>query len=402
MQPVVASEQACGEFEGLRAALLNAGMAVRVGEAGIGAAVARADGRTVYLRRAARSTLRMVGDDCEIAVGTGDDPLATVLTAELVRTEVSVAADTAARTLFALAKRVAPHDVSVLIGGPSGSGKEVLARIVHACSGRTGAFVAVNCAALPEAMLEALLFGHERGAFTGAGERAKGLFRAAEGGTLLLDEIGELPLGLQAKLLRVLQEREVLPLGATVPVKVDVRIIAATNRDLASEVAAGRFREDLLYRINVFPLAALPLSARPGDLLPLVASLLLRHGRDRFAWPSPEALAKLAAHPWPGNVRELENILQRALILADNGRIEAADIRFDAPPARAVLPPDPETLGDIRREREFEAIEAALAACGGRRVATANKLGISERTLRYKLAEMASFRQSHRIDATLQ
>ena len=219
--------------------------------------------------------------------------------------------DPASAALLGLAAKVATRDVTVLIAGPTGTGKEGLARFIHARSPRyAGPFVAVNCAAIPETMLEATLFGYERGAFTGATGSAPGLFRAAAGGTLLLDEVSELPLALQAKLLRALQEREVLPVGATAAVRIDARIVATANRDLPAEVAAGRFRADLFYRLAVFPLTTAALASRPGDIVPITAALWIR--QNIAAWPSATALAKLAAHPWPGNVRELGNVIARA------------------------------------------------------------------------------------------
>ena len=235
-----------------------------------------------------------------------------------------IARDECSLALLTLAERIAASEIPVLLEGPTGTGKEVLARFVHRRSSRAaGPFVAVNCAAMPEAMLEGMLFGHRKGAFTGAAEAREGLFRAADGGTLLLDEIGELPLPLQAKLLRVLQEGEVLPLGEAQPIDVDVRVVAATNRHLASEVEAGRFREDLLYRLNVFPLEIAALRDRPGDIAPLAFGMLLRHSchpllnqageRSGPAWISGKALSTLEAHTWPGNVRELENVIRRAI-----------------------------------------------------------------------------------------
>lgn len=303
------------------------------------------------------------------------------------------AGDPASRDLLALAARVAAAEVAVIIEGPTGAGKEVLARHVHRQSPRAERpFLAVNCAALPEAMLEAMLFGHERGAFTGAAQAAPGLFRAAHRGTLFLDEVGEMPLSLQAKLLRAVQEREVMPIGATSAVRVDVRLVAATNRSLAAEVAARRFRDDLYYRLAVFPLRILPLAARPGDLLPLVAGLLVREARATGSLPAigEEALGRLRMHRWPGNVRELDNVLRRAVVLAAGRVIEPADIVFDSLAPAADAAPAP--LDQVRRDREFEAIEAALAETGGRRLAAAARLGISERTLRYKLADMARVR----------
>lgn len=341
------------------------------------------------------------GSALDIGALDFDDPdlgFAAAIIAAVARPGAPAAVAPASRELIALAARVAARDVSVLINGPTGTGKEVLANYIHQRSPRRGAsFVAVNCAALPEAMLEALLFGHERGAFTGASAGAKGLFRAADGGTLLLDEITELPLPLQAKLLRALQEQEVLPIGAIVAQKVDVRVIACSNRNLAAEVAAGRFRADLFYRLAVFPLTITPLATRPADIVPIAAALWQR---DRLAlWPTAAALHKLQTHTWPGNVRELGNVLQRASVYAQGSRIEAHDIVFDdmapaaeaallASPARSATAP-PVSLGGIVREREFAAIRSALADCSGRRLETARRLGISERTLRYKMVAMS-------------
>ncbi|MCA3255618.1 MAG: sigma 54-interacting transcriptional regulator [Alphaproteobacteria bacterium] len=313
------------------------------------------------------------------------------------------AGDPASRDLLALAARVAASEVAVVIEGPTGAGKEVLARHIHRQSPRAERpFLAVNCAALPEAMLEAMLFGHERGAFTGAAQAAPGLFRAAHRGTLFLDEVGEMPLPLQAKLLRAVQEREVLPIGATSAVKVDVRLLAATNRSLAAEVAAHRFREDLFYRLAVFPLRLLPLAARPGDLLPLIAGLLVREARatGQLAAIDAAGLDRLRAHHWPGNVRELDNVLRRAMVLAGNRAISPAELVFDD--LLTASRPAAATLDEVRRDREFDAIEAALAETGGRRLPAATRLGISERTLRYKLAEMARIRGGRPAGAALQ
>ncbi len=243
-----------------------------------------------------------------------------------------IAADEASIQLMGVADRVARVDVTVLINGPTGTGKEVLARFIHARSPRADkAFVAINCAAIPENMLEAMMFGHEKGAFTGASLANKGLFRAADGGTLLLDEISEMPIGLQSKLLRVLQERCVTPLGAQKEIAVDVRVIATTNRDMAEEVRRNSFREDLFYRLNVFPLETLPLRERPDDILPLAVGLLRRHveAGKAIPWITLEATAILERHDWPGNVRELENVIQRALVLHVDGCITPADIVLD-------------------------------------------------------------------------
>lgn len=243
-----------------------------------------------------------------------------------------VACDPATGGLIDLATRVARTDVTVFINGPTGSGKEVLARTVHEASRRADKpFVAINCAAIPENMLEAILFGHEKGAFTGAATANRGLIRAADGGTLMLDEVSEMPLGLQAKLLRVIQERRVTPLGSSAEVAVDIRIVATSNRDMAAEVRAGRFREDLYYRLNVFPLTTRALTRRPEDIGALAVGLLRRHSAPGLPLPlfTAEALETLASHDWPGNVRELENVVQRALVLCDGRRILPEDIVID-------------------------------------------------------------------------
>lgn len=272
-----------------------------------------------------RLSLRM--EDMRAAYGRA-------LSAEILCAGLSsmIAADEASLQLMAVADRVARADVTVLINGPTGTGKEVLARFIHARSPRADKpFIAINCAAIPENMLEAMMFGHEKGAFTGASVANKGLFRAADGGTLLLDEISEMPIGLQSKLLRVLQERCVTPLGVQKEIQVDVRVIATTNRDMVEEVRRNSFREDLFYRLNVFPLETLPLRDRPQDILPLVVGLLRRHVETGSAipWMTPEATELLERHDWPGNVRELENVIQRALVLHANGCITPADIVLD-------------------------------------------------------------------------
>ena len=234
--------------------------------------------------------------------------------------------------LLSLAKRVANTDVTVFINGPTGSGKEVLANYLHENSNRKeNPFVAVNCAAIPENMLEAILFGHEKGAFTGASNANKGIFRAADKGTLLLDEISEMPLSLQAKLLRVLQERKVTPVGGQRDIDVDVRVLATSNRDMASEVNQSRFREDLYYRLNVFPLQTRNLSARKDDILPISIKILNKHFQDNNTTPYMTVGARqlLLDHDWPGNVRELENTLQRALVLSQNNMIDENSIMID-------------------------------------------------------------------------
>ena len=325
----------------------------------------------------------------DAAVGAG------FVRALLAEPEMPTAADPESLALHALADRVAAADITVLINGPTGTGKEVLARSIHLKSARaTGPFIAINCAALPETMLEALLFGHQKGAFTGASSGGEGFFRAAHGGTLLLDEIAEMPLQLQAKLLRALQEREVVPIGATAPQAIDVRVIACANRDLQGEVAAGRFRADLYYRLSVFPLTTKPLAERAQDIPALAATLILRHAGNRACvpWPDASAIDLLLRHDWPGNVRELENVVQRALLFAGGDTISAEHIVFDRPTALAASaandqPGQPATLGNIVQMHEFQAIRETLAACNGSRIETAKRLGISERTLRYRLAK---------------
>ena len=342
------------------------------------------------------------GDPARVAYGSGDAAVGNAFVRALAAgPETPTAADPETLALFALAERVAGADITVLINGPTGTGKEVLARFIHNKSTRADKpFVAINCAALPESMLEALLFGHQKGAFTGASAGGEGFFRAADGGTLLLDEIAEMPLQLQAKLLRALQEREVVPLGASQPQSIDVRVIACANRDLQAEVAAGRFRADLYYRLSVFPLLTKPLAERREDVAALAATMILRHAGNRAVvpWPCAQAIEALAAHDWPGNVRELENVIQRALLFAGGDTIGPEHIVFD----RAAVVPAPvpndanadepatsgcSTLGKVVQMSEFAAIRDTLRQCGGSRIETARRLGISERTLRYRLAK---------------
>ena len=253
--------------------------------------------------------------------------------ATLLSDERTVACgDQASRDLLGLARRVAKTDVTVFVNGPTGTGKEVLAKFIHNHSERADApFVAVNCAAIPDNMLEAILFGHEKGAFTGASTANKGIFRAAEGGTLLLDEISEMPMALQAKLLRALQEKAVTPIGSQTDIPVDVRVLATTNRNMAEEIRAGNFREDLYYRLNVFPLNTVALAERVDDIVPVATFLLQRHvkGAGEMPWLDSGAIDTLRGYHWPGNVRELENVLQRALVLAEEGVITADDILID-------------------------------------------------------------------------
>jgi len=304
-----------------------------------------------------------------------------------------IAADPKTGALLALAARVAASATTVLLSGESGSGKEVLARYVHRHSPRADqAFVAVNCAAIPDNLLEATLFGHERGAFTGANQPQAGKFEQAQGGTLLLDEISELPLPLQAKLLRVLQEREVERVGARKAVALDIRVIATTNRDLAACVAAGSFRADLYYRLNVFPLHLPPLRERPADIVPLARRALARQaealGRPRLRLAAA-AEQRLRTHVWPGNVRELENVLQRAAILAAGDLIEAEHFDFGvaaAPPQQAEAAVAPGAVLDMKSLERAHIVETLLAVNGSRKLAV-QRLGISERALRYKLQQ---------------
>ena len=324
-------------------------------------------------------------------VGYAFDDMAfgNALVAELVRPATRPACgEPESARLLDFASRVAASDASVLVLGETGTGKEGIARYIHAASPRAnGPFTAVNCAALPETMLEAILFGHRRGSFTGAAQDGEGLFRAADGGTLLLDEIAEIPLPLQAKLLRALQEKEVLPVGAVKPEPVDVRVIACANRDLAAEVAQGRFRADLYWRLNVVPIELPPLRARRLDIRAIAAALLLRHAPVGAPLPFPTATAldRLMAHDWPGNCRELENVLQRALLLRSGDRIEGEDLFIDYAVSAPALP---RALSAAARTAEAAVIRAALAEVGGHRTRAAERLGISERTLRYRLAEM--------------
>jgi two-component system response regulator FlrC len=242
------------------------------------------------------------------------------------------AGDTNSHQLLKLSKKVSEADVTVFINGPTGTGKEVLSRFIHKNSRRSEKpFVGINCAAIPENMLEAILFGHEKGAFTGASTSNKGIFRAADTGTLLLDEISEMPLNLQSKLLRVIQEKQVMPIGSSSEVKVDVRIVATTNRNMFDEVKSGNFREDLFYRLNVFPINNLNLSERIEDLISIVAHMLCKElvENGEIYLITEDALSSLMQHSWPGNVRELDNIIQRAKILCSQSLITVADLIFD-------------------------------------------------------------------------
>lgn len=313
-----------------------------------------------------------------------------------------IAEDRRTRDLISLSQRVSASDVTVMISGGSGTGKEVLARFIHHQSARAaGPFVAINCAAIPENMLEAVLFGYEKGSFTGAYQSCPGKFEQAQGGTLLLDEISEMDISLQAKLLRVLQEREVERLGGRETIPLDVRVLATSNRNIQDEVAHGRFRQDLYYRINVFPLNIPVLKERPGDILPLAQYLVRRHEKgDPYPDFTEQAGQYLLSHSWPGNVRELENVVQRALILRTGQKIEAADIRLDEEmdiPAtvsreraayKAANGSEARLLQKDLKAKERELILQALDAGNGSRKDAADRLGISPRTLRYKIARL--------------
>ena len=324
----------------------------------------------------------------------------------------TVAADPKSLHLLAMAEKVAKTDASVMVLGPSGSGKEVLSRYIHEHSSRSnGPFVAINCAAIPENMLEAMLFGYEKGAFTGAVQACPGKFEQAQAGTILLDEISEMDVNLQAKLLRVLQEREVERLGGRKSIKLDVRIIATSNRDLKNHVADGLFREDLYYRLNVFPITWPALTERKGDIVPLAQLFLQRHASQQgMAIPviAQCALNKLLQYTWPGNVRELDNVIQRALIIHDNLMITEQHILIegldwlqmtnmavasktavvDTSTMAVVASSTTDSLGNELRGQEFNIILDTLVTCQGNRKNMADRLGISPRTLRYKLAKM--------------
>jgi two-component system response regulator FlrC len=343
-----------------------------------------------------------------IKVGVDDylvKPLQTDTVLEMVarlggsapKTTQMVAVDPRSQHVVDLARRVADSNATVMISGESGCGKEVFARYIHEQSSRADKpFIAINCAAIPETMLESILFGHEKGTFTGAVTARAGKFEQANGGTLLLDEISEMDLGLQAKLLRVIQEKEVERLGSNKTVALDVRLLATTNRNLKAEVAAGRFREDLFYRLNVFPLNLPPLRERPGDIVPLAQRFIELFAPGGNIQLDEAAATLLSHHGWQGNVRELENVIQRALILCKDGVITPDALIFEEAatqsPASAILatawpasPAAPNLLESDLRTREKEIIIDAVRSNTSRKQA-AEKLGISPRTLRYKLA----------------
>ena len=342
------------------------------------------DGACNYMAKpfAPEVLLNMVNQYVPLQTNEGADP---------------VVADEQSVELLKLAKKVATTEASVMVLGPSGSGKEVLAQYIHNHSPRSQApFVAINCAAIPENMLEATLFGYEKGAFTGAIQACPGKFEQAQGGTILLDEITEMDLGLQAKILRVLQEREVERLGGRKTISLDVRVIATSNRDLKDAVQDGIFREDLYYRLNVFPLTWLPLNERRGDILPLAKHLISRvcqKAGNVIPEFTPAARSKLLAYDWPGNVRELDNVIQRALILQSDRCIDANDLLIDdfqpaKVPSEAADANKDDKLGSELKLQEHQIILDTLHACRGSRKDVAERLGISPRTLRYKIARM--------------
>ncbi|MCG8314861.1 MAG: sigma-54 dependent transcriptional regulator [Pseudomonadales bacterium] len=329
---------------------------------------------------------------------------------DIQNSEEPVAVDSETRRVFQLAERVAQTDSTVLIMGESGTGKEVLARYIHRHSERSDKpFIAINCAAIPENMLEATLFGHEKGAFTGAHQSSPGKFEMANGGTLLLDEISEMDVNLQAKLLRVLQEKEVERIGGKKTISLDVRVLATTNRNLKEHVADGKFREDLYYRLNVFPLMWKPLRERKDDIVPLAERIIAEKHKDSDQPLVLDELAKqkLISHPWPGNIRELDNVMQRALILTHGPIIQEQDILILDDEAVTTTPISAPAnchplfvsdddiqddgagmLGEDLKKREFQLILDTLKSERGSKKNTAVKLGISPRTLRYKLAKM--------------
>ena len=309
-----------------------------------------------------------------------------------------IGASPAMREIFALIRKVAGSRSNVLITRESGTGKDVVARTLHFTGNRRDKpFVPINCTAMPEGLLESELFGHVRGAFTGAHTSKKGLFEEADGGTLFLDEIGDMPLGLQGKLLRVVQDREIRPVGGNRGVKVDVRLITATNRDLANEIDAGRFRKDLYYRLNVIPIHMPPLRERPEDLPPLAEAFLRKHEGDEPRSISPEALRRLASYRWEGNARELENLIERALTLSTSRELGVDDLPLpglDGGDADETSPE--ELLLDRAAEQQLTLRELGdlyiariLERTGGNKVRAARVLGINRRTL-YRRGERTS------------
>lgn len=328
------------------------------------------------------------------------DKLGSIIPGTDDSNEQFIAKDLASIQVFELARKVAMRNITVLLNGESGTGKEVVARFIHQQSPRAAApFIAINCAAIPENMLEAVLFGHEKGAYTGAHEARAGKFEQAQGGTLLLDEISEMDRDLQAKLLRVLQEREVERIGARKSIQLDVRIIATTNRNLFEEVESGRFREDLFYRLSVFPIEIPPLRDRPQDIVPMARQFAV----DSTSPDQPpvritdDAASVLLRQAWPGNIRQLQNVVQRAAILCAGNQIRAYDLNLDAPTGVLNLSApstdrieehDEHKLRTNLQSVEGRLILDALQQGDGNRQQAAKILGISPRTLRYKIARL--------------
>ena len=377
------------DLPGLMASLKDERMAVPVVACGIGT---DADAAVRAIKAGAKEY---------IPLPPSAELIAAVLAAVAEDDNTIIFRDPAFGKVLETAKQIAASNASVLITGESGTGKELLARFVHENSRRAAKrFVAVNCAAIPENLLESELFGHEKGAFTGAVARRIGKFEEASGGTLLLDEISEMDPRLQAKLLRVVQESEIDRLGGSRPVKVDVRIIATSNRNLPEEVAKGSFREDLYYRLNVVPLWLPPLRERPGDIETLAEHFVIKHAEANdmpAAALSDGARNKLRAHSWPGNVRELENAVHRAVLLSSGDEIgldaiQLSELRasasaFERPAAGASDAGGKERVGRTVAEMERELIIDTLQHCLGNRTHAANILGISIRTLRNKLKQ---------------
>ncbi len=384
-------------------------------------------------------------------VGQSDEPL--VLSLEggnaqplSVRAKALVFSDPLSAALLEYIERIGPSDAPVLIGGETGTGKELVARHIHLLSGRKGPFLAVNCGAISDHLAESELFGHEAGSFTGATGKREGWFEAANGGTLFLDEIGDLPLPLQVKLLRVLQEREVVRIGSRKPIPVNVRLVAATNVDLGHAVSAGHFRRDLLYRINIAQVRLPPLRERPGDILPLAKYFLKSYSQRMGTSPpefSPESVELLTRYAWPGNIRELENVVHFALLVASSGRIEPSDLRvtggwgmssaqieagFPAAPVQSVLPasdatgqsalpPDGEVLAAITQQlhRLFQSspgeplfqqleellVREAFQYCKNNQVHTAALLGISRNVMRTLLKRYGFLRETNEARTSL-
>jgi two-component system response regulator FlrC len=303
-----------------------------------------------------------------------------------------IAQDPKSQALLSMALKVAHSDVGVMISGESGTGKEVLARFIHDHSARRKfPFVAINCAAIPEHMLEATLFGYEKGSFTGAYKSSAGKFEQAQGGTLLLDEVSEMPMNLQVKLLRVLQEKEVERIGSNKLISLDVRILATTNRLLKEEVIAGRFREDLFYRLNIFPLEWHPLRERKNDIIPLANYLIRKHCTHKepvVPVISSAAQKLMLGYSWPGNARELDNVIQRALVLQAKGIIDPEHLQLSGNVTELCANTHDSSQSKNLQTNEFELIEKTLQEYSGNRQRVAEMLGVSERTLRYKLAKM--------------